>query len=284
MSRLEATTVAGRYVLVDPIGAGGMGSVWRAYDVRTQRWVAAKVLAATDSAALLRFVGEQGVRIVHPHVVAPTSWAAEDASVLFAMDLVRGGTLADLRAEHGPLPLDFVVVLLDQLLAALAAVHAAGVVHRDVKPANLLLEVTGSGLPHLRLADFGVAAVATSSCPGTVGTDGYLPPEQALGAPPEPRADLYAAGRVAERMLSTRQAEPIAPLLAALTAADPGLRPPSARQARRMLRQHRPPPGRAPRSRQWPTVTDRLGDAQLDVRRALALDLPRRRRAPRFWW
>ena len=76
------------------------------------------------------------------------------------MDLVRGGSLDALLRRHGPLPASYVVVLLDQLLQALDAVHAAGVVHRDVKPANLLLEPTGTGRPWLRLGDFGVATLA----------------------------------------------------------------------------------------------------------------------------
>ncbi len=97
-----------------------MGSVWRARDLRDRTRasvVAAKVLGAHDSSILLRFVREQSVRIRHPHVVAPTGWAAEDHRVVFTMDLVRGGSLETLLAEHGPLPESYVAVLLDQLLA-----------------------------------------------------------------------------------------------------------------------------------------------------------------------
>ena len=107
---------AGRYELVDPIGRGGVGAVWRAWDHRRRRYVAAKVLQQSDAHALLRFVREQALRIDHPHVLAPASWAADDDKVLFTMDLVRGGSLAHLIGDYGPLPPRFVCVLLDQLL------------------------------------------------------------------------------------------------------------------------------------------------------------------------
>nr|BBJ52328.1 hypothetical protein SAVMC3_49570 [Streptomyces avermitilis] len=138
---------AGRYELVDPIGRGGVGAVWRAWDHRRRRYVAAKVLQQSDAHALLRFVREQAMRIDHPHVLAPASWAADDDKVLFTMDLVAGGSLVHLIGDYGPLPPSFVCTLLDQLLSGLTAVHAEGVVHRDIKPANVLLEATGTGRP-----------------------------------------------------------------------------------------------------------------------------------------
>jgi serine/threonine-protein kinase len=243
-----AGAIAGRYVLLDQVGHGAMGTVWRAWDVKTKEHVAAKVLSHHSGSMLLRFVREQGVRVQHPHVVAPTSWAAEDDVVVFTMDLVRGGSLATLLAEHGPLPEAYVALLLDQLLAALGAVHAAGVVHRDVKPANVLLEATGPGRPHLRLGDFGVAVplddARLTHVPGIVGTDGYMPPEQAAGARPDPRQDLYAAGVVAIECLTGRAPGPgrpapppgrLQPLLLALTEPDPGRRPATAAGARSLL-------------------------------------------------
>jgi len=268
--------LAGRYVLIDQIGAGGMGSVWRAWDLRTESFLAAKVLGQHDGGMLLRFVREQSVRIRHPHVVAPGGWAAEDNLVVFTMDLVRGGSVQTLVGDHGPLPESYAVVLMDQLLQALVAVHGAGVVHRDVKPANLLLEATGTGRPHLRLSDFGIAAlvedVRLTRFPGAIGTEGYMSPEQAQGAPPDPAQDLYAAGVVGTYMLTglePRQQNGVpdgvlAPLLRAMVDPDPANRPPSAAAALDYLRRVGVPPGTPWReSGEPPEVFDQLGEAQV---------------------
>ncbi|MCX5235747.1 serine/threonine-protein kinase [Streptomyces prunicolor] len=196
---------AGRYELVDPIGRGGVGAVWRAWDHRRRRYVAAKVLQQSDAHSLLRFVREQALRIDHPHVLAPASWAADDDKVLFTMDLVAGGSLVHLIGDYGPLPPAFVCTLLDQLLSGLAAVHAEGVVHRDIKPANVLLEATGTARPRLRLSDFGIAMrlgeARLTETNLVVGTPGYLAPEQMMGAEPDFPADLFAVGLVALYLL-----------------------------------------------------------------------------------
>lgn len=196
---------AGRYELVDPIGRGGVGAVWRTWDHRRRRYVAAKVLLQSDAHSLLRFVREQALRIDHPHVLAPTSWAADDDKVLFTMDLVAGGSLAHLVGDYGPLPPAFVCTLLDQLLSGLAAVHAEDVVHRDIKPANVLLEATGTGRPRLRLSDFGIAMrlgePRLTETNLVVGTPGYLAPEQMMGSDPDFPADLFAVGLVALYLL-----------------------------------------------------------------------------------
>ncbi|WP_189311428.1 serine/threonine-protein kinase [Streptomyces brasiliensis] len=196
---------AGRYELADPIGRGGVGAVWRAWDHRRRRYVAAKVLQQRDAHSLLRFVREQALRIDHPHVLAPASWAADDDQVLFTMDLVAGGSLVHLVGDYGPLPPAFVCTLLDQLLSGLAAVHTEGVVHRDIKPANVLLEASGTGRPRLRLSDFGIAMrlgePRLTETNLVVGTPGYLAPEQMLGAEPDFTADLFAVGLVALYLL-----------------------------------------------------------------------------------
>ncbi|WP_307816547.1 serine/threonine-protein kinase [Nocardioides limicola] len=280
--------IAGRFVLLTPIGAGGMGEVWRAWDRRTERFIAVKVMRAADGEMLLRFVREQSFRITHPHVVAPTSWAADDDTVALAMDLVAGGSVADLLAEHGPLPEGFVAVLLDQVLVALGAAHDAGIVHRDLKPANLLLEPTGTGMPFVRLADFGIAAQAGDRVhfPGVSGTDGYMPPEQAAGAPPHPVQDLYAAGRVALELLTghrpRRQQPPtegsLADLLSRMTAEDPFARPASAAAVRAELAALGVPfrrPGEPPVD-----VIDRLGDTDAPGVPAGSGVVPARRRPP----
>ncbi|MEV6962001.1 serine/threonine-protein kinase [Streptomyces sp. NPDC051207] len=196
---------AGRYELADPIGRGGVGAVWRAWDHRRRRYVAAKVLQQSDAHSLLRFVREQALRIDHPHVLAPASWAADDDKVLFTMDLVTGGSLVHLIGDYGPLPPAFVCTLLDQLLSGLAAVHAEGVVHRDIKPANVLLEATGTSRPRLRLSDFGIAIrlgePRLTETHLVVGTPGYLAPEQMMGSEPDFPADLFAVGLVALYLL-----------------------------------------------------------------------------------
>ncbi|MFB7273669.1 serine/threonine-protein kinase [Streptomyces sp. NPDC056244] len=196
---------AGRYELIDPVGRGGVGAVWRAWDHRRRRYVAAKVLQQSDAHTLLRFVREQALRIDHPHVLAPASWAADDDKVLFTMDLVSGGSLAHVIGDYGPLPPRFVCTLLDQLLSGLAAVHAEGVVHRDIKPANVLLEATGTARPHLRLSDFGISMrkgePRLTETNYVVGTPGYFAPEQMMGAEPDFPADLFAVGLVALYLL-----------------------------------------------------------------------------------
>ncbi|RST20338.1 serine/threonine protein kinase, partial [Streptomyces sp. WAC04770] len=200
---------AGRYELIDPIGRGGVGAVWRAWDHRRRRYVAAKVLQQSDAHTLLRFVREQALRIEHPHVLAPASWAADDDKVLFTMDLVSGGSLAHVIGDYGPLPPRFVCLLLDQLLSGLSTVHAEGVVHRDIKPANILMEATGSGRPHLRLSDFGISMrkgePRLTETNYVVGTPGYFAPEQMMGAEPDFPADLFAVGLVALYLLQGRK-------------------------------------------------------------------------------
>ncbi|MFF1837122.1 serine/threonine protein kinase [Streptomyces sp. NPDC058231] len=200
---------AGRYELVDPIGRGGVGAVWRAWDHRRRRYVAAKVLLQSDAHTLLRFVREQALRIEHPHVLAPASWAADDDKVLFTMDLVSGGSLAHVIGDYGPLPPRFVCTLLDQLLSGLSTVHAEGVVHRDIKPANILMEATGTGRPHLRLSDFGISMrkgePRLTETNYVVGTPGYFAPEQMMGAEPDFPADLFAVGLVALYLLQGKK-------------------------------------------------------------------------------
>lgn len=260
--------LAGRYALLDVLGAGGMGTVWRAWDLHEHRFVAVKVLrqdpAAHGSASLLGFVREQSLRIPHPHVAAPIAWVADDDRVAFAMELARGGTLADLVADRRgePCGATYVAELLAQLLDGLTAVHAAGVVHRDLKPANLLLDATGRGRPHLRIGDFGVAALlgrAPDVDATAAGTPGFGAPEQLAGAVPDPRQDLYAVGTIARRLLG-RAPSALDTLVADLTSVDPDRRPASAEQAgRRLAALHVGRPLLRPR------VPDRIATAAVPV-------------------
>ncbi len=240
---------AGRYELVDVLGRGGMGDVWRVWDLRERAFRAAKLQRQSDGAALLRFVRESSTRVDHPHVVAPASWWADDGRVLFVMPIVAGGSVAVLLADHGALGEWWAATLGGQLLDALAAVHAAGIVHRDIKPSNLLLEATGVGRPVLRLSDFGIAAgidePRLTRTTEVVHTPGYSPPEARRGADPDPRQDLYAAGVVLIELLTGRRpgdaesaavpAGPLAGVIGRLVTADPDARFPTAAEARAAL-------------------------------------------------
>uniref|UniRef100_UPI003B3A968F serine/threonine-protein kinase n=1 Tax=Nakamurella sp. TaxID=1869182 RepID=UPI003B3A968F len=257
--------VAGRYALIDPIGSGGSGTVWRAWDRRRDTYCAAKLLRQRDAGELLRFVREQSVRLDHPHIVSPYGWAAEDGTVLIASDLVAGGSLHTLMGDWGPLAEGTVVTVLRQVLDGLAAVHDAALIHRDVKPANVLLRVTGSGPLHTVLTDFGLTIsrrdARLTQVGMVIGTPGYLPPEVLVGGvPPDPRHDLYAAGRLAVALLHGAEPESAGPdvvesirdpiLRAAidgLLRRDPDERPPDASAAAALLAAA--PADRAPRTR-----------------------------------
>ncbi|WP_262850764.1 serine/threonine-protein kinase [Mumia quercus] len=245
---------AGRYELLEPIGSGGMGTVWLVHDRRDDEIRAAKLVRQVDAALLLRFIRELSTRVEHPHTVVPRGWAGEDDTVLFTMDVVRGGSVHHLLEDFGALPPAWAACLLDQLLDALEAVHEAGIVHRDVKPANLLLEPTGRGRPYLRLSDFGVAVPMHEprmTAPAVVlGTRGYRAPETAFGVDPLPVQDLYGAGVVLAEMLTGerppdgRALPAVAPpgvdrrlwdVARSMANPDPALRPATAAQARKML-------------------------------------------------
>ncbi len=239
--------IAGRYELHRRIGRGGAGAVWLARDRKVDDWVAVKVLAQRESAGLLRFVREQSLRIDHPHVVTPRGWAADDDQVALSMDLVRGGSLATLVSDHGPLPESFVAVVIDQLLDALAAVHTHGVVHRDVNPSNVLLEPTGAARPFARLSDFGVAAVLDgprlTEHGAAVGTPGYIAPEQAAHHDLDPRSDLYGLGILGRHLLTGLPPDRLGAVssgrlwdaLCALSDRDIRARPASAAMARHLI-------------------------------------------------
>ncbi|GAA1488656.1 serine/threonine protein kinase [Brachybacterium sacelli] len=196
-----ADVIVGRFALIDLIAKGGSGSVWRAWDSKTEELCAAKVLRQRDSADLMRFVREKGVSFDHPHLLTPHGWGAEDEHVVIAMPLVSGGTLESIVKKKGKLSEPAVVVILDQLLDGLAHVHSEGWIHRDVKPANIMFEPRGRAFPVSRLADFGIAVhesdVRFTHVGMVNGTPGYMAPELFSMAEPAPSHDLYAAGVVA---------------------------------------------------------------------------------------
>lgn len=240
--------ICGRWELIAPIAVGGSSTVWHAVDRRLGIPCAAKLLRQRDAGQLLRFAREQAIRIDHPHVVAPYAWGADDGTVVIAFELVTGGSLADLVGDYGPLGEGTVTTVLDQLLAALEAVHGAGIVHRDVKPANVLLRATGGAEPDVALIDFGIALTREDArlthLGAVVGTPGYVPPEVLLGAGAVgPAHDLYALGRLALTLLSGDEDAPrpavedaaLDRALSAMTAADPRERAATVDEVRGLL-------------------------------------------------
>ena len=207
--------VAG-YQLAEPIGRGGMAVVYRAHDPRLDRDVALKILApglSQDEAFRQRFIRESraAAGVDEPHII-PVYEAGEDRGVLFiAMRFVRGGDVRSLLDRDGPLSPARATEIISQVASALDAAHARGLVHRDVKPANMLLEESpDSDRPdHVYLADFGLtkaslgqAAAGLTSTGQFLGTLDYVAPEQIEGRPVDGRTDLYALGCAAFELLT----------------------------------------------------------------------------------
>jgi len=206
------------YRLTDKLGAGTYGEVWKGVHIHDEQlFVAIKLVhaaLATDEAFLVALKAECRVlsRLHHPHIVGFRELALSDAHPpAMVLELVPGGSLEDLLAA-GPQPAEAVVAILEAMLAGLAYAHGKGVVHRDIKPGNVLLDADGD----VRLVDFGIARAADSgnaTKTGVVqGTMDYLPPEVFHGERSGPRADVYAAGLVAWELLAGRRACPAGPL------------------------------------------------------------------------
>jgi serine/threonine protein kinase len=192
-----------RYRLERPLGHGGMASVYLGHDTELDRSVAVKLLAenaAGDDGLRKRFVREArlAARLSHPNVVSVFDAGEEDGRPYIVMEHVQGKTLA----EVGQLPPERARELGLQAARGLAQAHAAGLVHRDIKPQNLLLREDGT----LKIADFGIARAAEGTAltqAGTViGTAAYLSPEQALGEQATPASDVYSLGAVLYELLT----------------------------------------------------------------------------------
>src|SRR6202022_1058317 len=216
MSTLVGTLLSGRFRLEELIGAGGMSTVYRATDTTLERDVAIKLMhreIASDSAQLERFRREARsvARLSHPHIVtvidageepSPDGDHPEVGAPYIVLEYVEGETLKDLIRREGPLEIPQALAYAIEIARALGAAHERQIVHRDVKPQNVLIGDEGGA----KITDFGIARTLTEeglTMDGRVlGTTDYVSPEQALGQPVTGQSDLYSLGIVLYEMLT----------------------------------------------------------------------------------
>jgi serine/threonine protein kinase len=213
MSAGAEKTIAGRYELGERLGLGGMSTVQVAFDTRLERYVAVKLLAehlADDAQFVTRFRREAmaAARLVHPNIVQVYDFGLDEPSGrhYIVMERIVGPSGAQVLRDRGHLPVDEAVDWIAQSCRGLEYAHRNGLVHRDVKPGNLLLSEADNTI---KLADFGIAKTASDESSITqvgsvLGTAAYLAPEQAAGEEAGPAADLYGLGVVAYQLLSGR--------------------------------------------------------------------------------
>ncbi len=202
----------GRYRIGSRVARGGMASVYEATDLRLDRTVAVKVMhpgMGDDEEFAARFVREAraAARLSHPNVVAVYDQGDEDGTVFLAMELVVGHTLRDVIRKESPMPPARALALVEPVLSALASAHRAGLIHRDVKPENVLIADDG----RVKVADFGLAKAVSADTQHTatggvlIGTVSYLAPELVVDGRADTRADVYAAGVVLYELLTGRK-------------------------------------------------------------------------------
>jgi serine/threonine-protein kinase len=207
MSTLVGMCLNGRYRLDAQIGSGGMSTVYRAFDTTLERVVAVKLMhreIADDSGQLERFRREARAvaQLNHPHVVGVIDAGEEDGRPYIVFEYVEGETLKDRIRRMGRLPIDEALAYTIEIARALGAAHARGIVHRDIKPQNVLVDAEGSA----KVTDFGIARSLDE--PGltadgrVLGTTDYVSPEQALGHDVNGQSDLYSLGVVLYEMLT----------------------------------------------------------------------------------
>lgn len=198
------SVIADRYRLDQEIGRGGMAEVWRAHDLRLGRDVAVKLMSpalASDPGYLVRFFSEaQAVASINDrHVVAVLDFGETDDRPFLVMELVTGGCLSDVTGA--PVDPGYATTVVAEAARGAGAAHAAGIVHRDIKPGNILLSDEG-----VKLGDFGIASASgaekLTATGATLGSPHYMSPEQATGAPVTPASDVYSLGCVLYELLT----------------------------------------------------------------------------------
>ena len=229
----EGTRLKDRYLVERLLGRGGMASVWLAEDEVLDRPVAVKLLSdtiASDPEFLARFRREARVAagLSHPNLIGVYDYAEGEERPYLVMEYVAGENLAERMSRHDGVDCER---LARELLGALAHIHAAGIVHRDVKPQNILLASDGGA----KLIDFGIAlpkdATALTSTGNLLGTARYIAPETMSGQPATERSDLYSCGVVLRDCLADDPPSGLRGLVAHLSTEDPRGRPASAKQA-----------------------------------------------------
>ncbi len=198
---LSGVTLAGRYDVLELLGAGGMGAVYRAHDRELDEMVALKVIRGETRAGMLdqfRHEVKLARRVTHVNIARTFELVTTDGMVFCTMELVEGESLRKRLVREGAMSVADAVAIASGLCDGLAVAHAAGVIHRDIKPENVLLTHTG----RVVLADFGVAALGAAETDGSLsGTLEYMAPEQARGEQATPASDVYAVGIVLYEML-----------------------------------------------------------------------------------
>lgn len=207
MSRLDIGDILeGRYRVDQPIARGGMSTVYRCVDLRLGRAVAAKVMHdhfADDPIFVHRFQREAlaMAQLTHPNLVGVHDFNADSDPIFLVMELITGGTLRELVAERGPMPPHAATAVMRAVLTGLSVVHAKGLVHRDIKPDNVLINADH----RVKLGDFGLvrsSSTATVTSNNIVGTVSYLSPEQVNGSDITTASDVYSAGIVLFELLT----------------------------------------------------------------------------------